>query len=63
MQYTIYVVLMKINLKKLSLQSFIPLSEAEMKCLFIQLKTILDIIKCGFSLSSCPQHNLKVALL
>jgi hypothetical protein len=29
----------------------------------IQLKPILDIFLSGFSLSSCPQHSLKVFLL
>jgi hypothetical protein len=28
-----------------------------------QLKPILDIFLCGFSLSSCPQNSLKVLLL
>jgi hypothetical protein len=30
---------------------------------FIQLKPILDISLHSFSLSSCPQHSLKVLLL
>jgi NAD-dependent dihydropyrimidine dehydrogenase PreA subunit len=29
----------------------------------IQLKVILDILLCGFCLSSCPQHSLKALLL
>jgi hypothetical protein len=30
---------------------------------FIQIKTILDFFLRGFSISSCPQHSLKVLLL
>jgi hypothetical protein len=37
------------------LQQFLALSEVEM-----QLKPVLDIYLRGFSLSSCPQHSLKV---
>jgi hypothetical protein len=49
---------MKINMK-ISLQQFLPLSEAEMRVSFIQLMPILDIFLRGFSLSSCSQHSLK----
>lgn len=38
---------------KISLQQFRPLSEAEVKDIFLR----------GFSLCSCPQHTLKVLLL
>jgi hypothetical protein len=48
---------MKIN-EKISLQQFLPLSEAE-----IQLKPVSDIFLRGFSLSSCPQPSLKVLVL
>jgi hypothetical protein len=42
-------------IKKISLQQFLPQSEAEIQGLFHLLR--------GFSLSSCPQHSLKVLLL
>jgi hypothetical protein len=41
----------------------ITIAEAEIQVSFIQLKPILDIFLRGFSLSSCPQHRLKVLLL
>jgi hypothetical protein len=53
---------MKINKKK-SLQQFLPLSEAEIQGLLHPAHPVLDIFLRGFSLSSCPQHNLKVLLL
>jgi hypothetical protein len=46
---------MKIN-KKISLQ-------LKSRVSFSQMKPILDIFLCGSSLSSCPQHSLKVLLL
>jgi hypothetical protein len=38
----------------------IQLQAAEIQVPFIQLKPILYIFLCGFSLSSCPQHSLRV---
>lgn len=53
---------MKIK-KEISLQWFLPLSDAEIQVSFIQLKPVLDSFLCGFGLSSCPQNSLKVILL
>jgi hypothetical protein len=47
------------KIKKISLQQFLPQSEAS----FIQLKPISDSLLRGFSVSSCPQHSLKVPFL
>jgi hypothetical protein len=55
---------MEIN-KKESLQQCLPLSEAEMQGLLHpgQTRPVLHIFLRGFSLSTCPQHSLKVLLL
>jgi hypothetical protein len=49
--------------KKMSLLQFLPLSEAETRVSFIQLKPILGIFLFGFSLSIYPQHSLKALWL
>jgi hypothetical protein len=53
--------LMKIN-KKISLQQFLPLSEAEIQGLLHPAEANLGYFLRGFSLSSCPRHSLKVLL-
>jgi hypothetical protein len=53
----IWIALVKRN-TKISLQQFLPLTEAK-----IQLKPILDIFLRGSSVYSYPQHSLKVLLL
>jgi hypothetical protein len=47
---------------EISLQIFLPLSEAEIHGPYIQLKPILDIFLRDFSLSNCSGHSLKVLL-
>jgi hypothetical protein len=49
---------MEIN-RKILLQQFLPLSEAEIQVSFIQVKPVLGVFLLGLSLSSCPQHSLK----
>jgi hypothetical protein len=53
---------MKIN-TKYHCSNFFLCEKLKSRVSFIQLKPILDIFSPGFSLSSCPQHNLKVLLL
>jgi hypothetical protein len=48
---------------KKSLQQFLPLSEAEIQGLLQPTQANLGYFLRGFSLSSCPQHSLKVLLL
>jgi hypothetical protein len=52
---------MKIN-KKYHYSHFFLCQKLKSRVSFIQLKPILDILLRGFSLSSCPQHSLKVLL-
>jgi hypothetical protein len=57
---------MKIKKKMSLLRPYlktIKIQEAEIQGSFVQLKPILDIFLRGSSLSSCPQHSLKVLLL
>jgi hypothetical protein len=58
----IQVVLTKIN-KKYHCSNFFLCQKLKSRASFIQLKTILNIFLRGFSLSSCPQHSLKLLLL
>jgi hypothetical protein len=58
----IQVALMKINKKNHCHNIFLG-QYLKSRTSFIQLKPILDISLRGFSLSSCPQHSLKVLLL
>jgi hypothetical protein len=51
------------NLEKYHCSNFFLCQELKSRVSFIQLKPILDISLRGFSLSSCPQHSLKVLLL
>jgi hypothetical protein len=41
----------------------IKTKKLESRASFIQLKPVLDILLRSFSLSTCPQHSLKVLLL
>jgi hypothetical protein len=53
---------MKIN-KKNHCDNLFLCQKLKSRVSFIQLKPVLDIFLRGFSLSSCPQHGLKVLLL
>jgi hypothetical protein len=52
---------MKIKIHHCS--NLILCQELKSRVSFIQLKPVLDIFLRGFSLSSCPQHSLRVLLL
>jgi hypothetical protein len=54
---------MKINLKIYNFSYFFLCQKPKSRFSFVQLKAILDILLRDFSLSSCPQHNLKALLL
>jgi hypothetical protein len=54
---------MKISKRKYHCSNFFLCWKLKSRVSFIQLKPILDILLHGFSLSSCPQHSLKVLLL
>jgi hypothetical protein len=49
--------------KKISLQQFLPLTEAEIQGLLHPAEANLGYFLAGFNLSSCPQHSLKILLL
>jgi hypothetical protein len=53
---------MKIN-KKISLKQILPLSEVEIQGLLYKAQDNFGIFMCDFSLSSCPEHGLKLLLL
>jgi hypothetical protein len=58
------VLLMQINKKNIYHYSYLFLCQKLKSMVFlIQLKPVLDIFLRSFSLSSCPQHSLKVLLL
>jgi hypothetical protein len=58
----IYVMLMKIN-NRISLQQFLPLSEAETQGLLHPAEANLGYFLLGFSVSSRPQHSPKALLV
>jgi hypothetical protein len=49
--------------KKNHCRNFFPYQKLKFRVSFIQLKPILDIFSCGFSLFCGPQHSLKALLL
>jgi hypothetical protein len=51
------------KLKKYHCRNFFLCQKLKSRFSFTQLKPILDIFLFGFSLSSCPQHSLKVPML